>query len=167
MKHARHAGVVCGTARLCAMTIPNDEEQSVSTKIFVNLPVKDLPRSMRFFRALGYDFNPQFTDDTAACLVINEHIHAMLLTEAKFRQFTPKQIADATKVSEVLIALSMESRAEVDAKMTAALANGGSEPREPQDLGFMYHRSFNDPDGHIWEIFHMDMAAIPQAAPAA
>lgn len=132
------------------------------SKIFVNLPVSDLDRSMSFFRALGYDFDLRFTDSTAACLVISEDIYAMLLTHDKFRQFTPKAIADTSKTTEVLIALSFDSRDEVDRVMNAAIGAGGSEARDPMDLGFMYHRSFNDPDGHIWEIFHMDMAAVAQ-----
>ena len=132
----------------------------MSTKIFVNLPVKDLQRSMDFFKNLGYSFNPQFTDDTAACMVINEHIYAMLLTEPKFKMFTPKAICDATTTSEVLICLSCESRQQVDEQVNAALAAGGSKLREPQDHGFMYERSFQDPDGHIWELMWMDPAAV-------
>jgi uncharacterized protein len=129
-----------------------------ATKIFVNLPVKDLDRSKTFFGKLGYTFNPKFTDATAACMVIDDRIYAMLLTEAKFKQFTPKAVADATKSTEVLIALSMESRARVDSFMDAARA-AGAEAREPEDHGFMYGRSFNDLDGHIWEIFWMDPKA--------
>lgn len=133
------------------------------TKIFVNLPVKDLERSMTFFKALGYTFNPQFTDDTAACMVISEDIYAMLLTHEKFRIFTKKEIADANRTTEVLTALSMDSRETVDALMDKALAAGATEARPPEDLGFMYGRAFNDPDGHIWEIFWMDPAQIKGA----
>lgn len=128
----------------------------MANQIFVNLPVKDLPRSIAFWRALGYDINPQFTDDTAACLVISETIYAMLLTEEKFQGFTPRAIADATKVSEVLVALSYDSRAKVDELVETALANGGSAINEPTDYGFMYARAFADPDGHIFEPFWMN-----------
>jgi uncharacterized protein len=136
----------------------------MATKIFVNLPVKDLPKSMSFFKALGFSFNPQFTDDTAACMVISEGIYAMLLTHKKFAEFTNKEIADATKTTEVLTCLSRDSRAEVDTLVGAALAAGGTEPREPTDHGFMYGRSFEDPDGHIWEIVWMDPSAIAKSA---
>ncbi|MGE0747701.1 MAG: VOC family protein [Rhodospirillales bacterium] len=132
-------------------------------KIFVNLPVVDLDRSMSFFAAVGFSFNKQFTDATAACMVIDEHIYAMLLTRARAKDFTPKEIADATKTTEVLIALSADSRAEVDDLLDKALKAGGTATRPPADHGFMYERSFNDPDGHIWEIFWMDPAMIPQA----
>lgn len=137
----------------------------MSTMIFVNLPVADLPRSMRFFETLGYGFNKQFTDDTAACLVISEHICAMLLTHDKFRQFTDKAIADATKVTEVLTCLSAESRNAVDALVDKAVNAGASEPRPPVDYGFMYGRAFDDLDGHTWEIMWMDPAHV-QPAPA-
>ena len=133
------------------------------TKIFVNLPVKNLDKSMDFFKRLGFSFNPQFTDETAASMVISDDIYAMLLTHKKFKEFTKKEIADATKTTEVLIALSMDSRAEVDSFVNTALAAGATTAREPADHGFMFERSFNDLDGHIWEIFHMDMSAIPQS----
>lgn len=130
-------------------------------KIFVNLPVKDLAKSMDFFSQLGFSFNAQFTDETAACLVISDDIYAMLLTHAKFQQFTPKTLCDATHSTEVLLALSCESRAEVDRLADLALNSGGAKVREPQDHGFMYERSIQDPDGHIWELFYMDPQAIP------
>ncbi len=130
--------------------------------IFVNLPVKDLPASMAFFKALGFDFNPQFTDETAACMVISETIFAMLLTHEKFRQFTPKAIADATRTSEVLIALSRDSREAVDNMVRDAVAAGGSTYNDPQDHGFMYGHGFQDLDGHIWELAWMDPAALQQ-----
>jgi predicted lactoylglutathione lyase len=133
------------------------------TKIFVNLPVKNLDRTMEFFKKLGFSFNPQFTDETAASMVISDDIYAMLLTHEKFGQFTKKQIADATKTTEVLIALSMDSRAEVDSFVDKALASGATPARDPADHGFMFERSFNDLDGHIWEIFYMDMSAFPKA----
>jgi predicted lactoylglutathione lyase len=129
-------------------------------KIFVNLPVKDLEKSMTFFKALGFTFNAQFTDETAACMVISDDIFAMLLTHDKFKQFTPKAIADASLTSEVLTAISAESKDEVNKMVDAALKAGGQKLREPQDHGFMYERSFQDPDGHIWEIMWMDPAAI-------
>ena len=134
----------------------------MNTKIFVNLPVLDLEKSKLFYQKIGFSINPQFTDQTAACVVISDDIYAMILTHAKFKEFTPKAIADAHKTSEVLTALSMESKDKVDATMDAALAAGGSEARSAQDLGFMYSRAFNDPDGHIWELFWMDMSAVPQ-----
>ncbi len=128
----------------------------MSKQIFVNLPVKDLNVSMAFFRQLGYTFNEQFTDETAACMVISENIYAMLLTHAKFSEFTPKQIADATQTTEVLTALSMDSRESVNDICGKAIAAGGSEAKSAYDYGFMYGRSINDPDGHIWEYFWMD-----------
>lgn len=128
----------------------------MNRKIFVNLPVKDLPKSIDFFKALGFTFNAQFTDDTAACMVISEDIFSMLLTEEKFKTFTPKAIADATKTSEVLLALSCENREAVVDLVKKAIAAGGSTYNEPQDHGFMYQHGFQDLDGHIWEIFYMD-----------
>ncbi len=128
----------------------------MSKKIFVNLPVKDLPKSMEFFKKLGFAFNPQFTDETAAAMVISEDIYSMLLTIPKIKLFTKKEIVDATKSTEVLIALSAESRSEVDDMLHKVLEAGGKEAREPQDYGFMYGRAFEDLDGHIWEIFYMD-----------
>ena len=132
----------------------------MTTKIFVNLPVEDLEKSKAFFAKLGYRFNPQFTDETAACMVITDYIHAMLLTKAKFKEFTKKAIADATQTTEVLTCLSLNSKAKVDEMLDAALEAGATEARDPMDYGFMYGRSFNDLDGHIWEIIWMD----PQGA---
>lgn len=131
----------------------------MDTKIFVNLPVADLGASIAFFEALGFKANPQFTDETAACIVISDDIHAMLLTHPKFAEFTKKPIADATKTTEVLTCLSVPSREEVDRLADAALAAGGTPANEPMDLGFMFGRSFQDPDGHVWEIIWMDMDA--------
>ena len=128
----------------------------MQTKIFINLPVTDLPRSLAFFKALGYAHNPQFTDDTAACIVISEEIHLTVLTHAKFREFTPKQICDAATATEVLLCLSCESRARVDEIVSKAIAAGGSTYAEPKDYGFMYQNSFQDPDGHQWELVHMN-----------
>ena len=135
----------------------------MSRLIFVNLPVADLPAAKAFYEAIGAVNNPMFTDDTAACMVFTDVIHVMLLTHDKFAQFTPKRIADAKETSEVLIAISADSREAVDEIAQKAIGAGGSEVREPQDHGFMYGRSFEDPDGHIWEPMWMDMAAATQA----
>jgi len=132
----------------------------MSTKIFVNLPVADLKKSMGFYSAIGFTNNPQFTDATAACMVISEDIFTMLLTHEKFKQFTPKPIADAHKTCEVLVALSRENRAAVDEIVRKATAAGGKTYAEPKDYGFMYQHGFQDPDGHIWEVFWMDPAAV-------
>ena len=127
--------------------------------IFVNLPVADLPRAIAFYEAVGAVNEPMFTDETGACMVLSETIHIMLLTHPKFAQFTSKRIADAHADTEVILALSADSRADVDEITDKAIAAGGREPRQPQDHGFMYGRSFEDPDGHVWEPFWMDMAA--------
>jgi hypothetical protein len=134
----------------------------MATKIFVNLPVKDLKRSVGFFNKLGYSVNPQFTDETAACLIVSEDIHVMLLTHAKFKEFTPKAICDATKSTEVLVCLSCESREQVNGMVRTAIANGGTKYAEPKDYGFMYQHGFQDPDGHIWELIHMEPSAMNQ-----
>ena len=132
--------------------------------IFVNLPVTDLGRAVAFYEAVGARKNPQFSDDTAACMVFSETIHAMLLTHDKYRQFTSKPIVDAHKASEVLICISAESREQVDGMVDrAAAAGGGTDPTPVQDHGFMFGRSFEDPDGHIWEVMWMDMAAAAEA----
>lgn len=124
--------------------------------IFVNLPVKDLKASRRFFGALGYSFNEHFSDDSAACMVVSESIFVMLLTEPRFRDFITGDLADARKGTEVITALSAESRAEVDEKLATALANGGSVWKPVMDMGQMYGCSFQDLDGHVWEYVHMD-----------
>ncbi|MFB4424643.1 VOC family protein [Streptomyces sp. QL37] len=128
--------------------------------IFVNLPVKDLGTTKNFFSKLGFGFNPQFSDESTACLVISDTIFAMLISEPRFKDFTKKEIADASRTTEVLLALSAESREKVDEMADAALAAGGSPANETQDMGFMYGRSFQDPDGHIWEVIWMDPAAV-------
>jgi hypothetical protein len=135
----------------------------MSHQIFVNLPVKDLPRSKAFFAALGFSFNPQFTNDQGASMVIDEAngIYAMLLVEPFFQTFTKKRIADARETTEVLVCLSCDSRAQVDELVRKAVAAGGRTPNAPQDHGFMYGHGFEDPDGHMWELVHMDMAAAP------
>jgi predicted lactoylglutathione lyase len=125
----------------------------------VNLPVKNLDRSVGFYTRLGYTVNPQFTDNNAACIVISDTIHVMLLTEQYFKNFTPKQIADATRTCQVLLALDVPNREEVDAMVRKAVAGGGSTYNQPQDHGFMYQHGFQDPDGHMWEVLTMDMAA--------
>ncbi|MEV8588663.1 VOC family protein [Streptomyces sp. NPDC051180] len=132
--------------------------------IFVNLPVKDVDASKAFFEKLGYSSNPQFSDDTTACVVFSDTIFAMLLEEPKFGSFMApgKEIADATRTTEVLVTLSAESRAEVDRLADAALAAGGGPAKDPMDLGHMYGRSFTDLDGHHWEVFWMDPAAVAQ-----
>lgn len=135
----------------------------MATKIFVNLPVRDLKRSIEFFTQLGYTFNPQFTDDSATCMIVANDIYAMLLTHARFKDFTPKEICDATRSTEVLIALSCESRAQVEEMVRKAIAAGGSTYAEPKDHGFMYQHGYQDPDGHIWELFYMDESAIPKS----
>jgi predicted lactoylglutathione lyase len=124
-------------------------------QIFVNLACRDLKRSKAFFESLGFTFNPTFTNDSGACMVIGENIFAMLLAEEFFRSFTHKAIADATKTTEVLTCLSCGSRDEVDTLVAKARAAGGAVPREPQDHGFMYAHGFEDLDGHIWELVHM------------
>jgi uncharacterized protein len=129
---------------------------------FVNLPVSDLKKSMKFYETLGFTFNPQFTDDTAACMIINETCYAMLLTHEKFTFFTNAPIPDAKTSTGVLVALSLEDREAVDALLTTALSSGGSEPRPANDYGFMYQRTMADPDGHRWEPFFMDMSKMPK-----
>jgi len=134
----------------------------MATKIFVNLPVKDLDKSVEFFTKLGYTFNPQFTDETATCMIVGEDIFVMLLTREKFQTFTPKEISDATKSTEVLVSLTADSREKVDEIVRKAVAAGGSTYNEPQDYGFMYQHGFQDLDGHIWETFFMEPSAIDQ-----
>jgi predicted lactoylglutathione lyase len=131
----------------------------MSRKIFVNLPVADLPRSMAFWRALGFDFNLDWTDDTAACLVFSDDISAMIMNHDKFRGFAQVGPTDTAKAREVLIAISVDSRQDVDRIADAAAANGGRAHGEPQDHGFMYYRAFQDPDGHVWELTHFPAQA--------
>ncbi|MEU1542656.1 VOC family protein [Actinacidiphila glaucinigra] len=132
----------------------------MSTQIFVNLPVQDLPRSKAFFGGLGFSFDDRFTDDNAACLVIGEGIFAMLLVEPFFRKFTKKEVADATKTTEAIVCLGVESRERVDELADTALATGGHPSNEPMEQGPMYGRSFQDPDGHLWEVVYMDAAVF-------
>jgi predicted lactoylglutathione lyase len=138
-------------------------ERPMSKLIFINLPVRDLPRSIAFYEALGAQKNEQFTDHTAACMVFSETIHVMLLTHDKFSQFTPKKIADAKSTTEVLICMSADSRDAVDDMTARAGAAGGTiDPGPKQDYGFMYGRSFEDLDGHIWEVMWMDVEAAKE-----
>lgn len=134
----------------------------MATQIFVNLPVGNLPKSIEFFTRLGFSFNPRFTDDTATCMIVDDNIFVMLLTEAKFKVFTPKPICDAKNSTEVLLALSRDSRAAVDDIVRKAVAAGGSTYNEPQDHGFMYAHGFQDLDGHIWEFMYMAADAAHQ-----
>ena len=134
----------------------------MSKMIFVNLPVRDLAKSTAFYEAVGATRNPQFSDDTASCMVFSETIHAMLLTHDKYRMFTQRPIADAHKTSAVLIAMTVEDRSDVDSIVDRAAATGGvADPNPKQDHGFMYGRSYEDPDGHVWELVWM--AAAPPA----
>ncbi|HTM93476.1 MAG TPA: VOC family protein [Flavisolibacter sp.] len=133
----------------------------MATNIFINLPVKDLEKTKEFFLKLGYTFNQQFTDEKAASLVISENIYAMLITEPFFKTFIPnKEIADTSKAKEVLVALSVDSRQQVDELADKAIAAGGKKFRDPEDHGFMYTRSFEDLDGHVWEVFWMDQGHV-------
>jgi predicted lactoylglutathione lyase len=131
-------------------------------QIFVNLPIKDMARSQAFFRSLGYEFNPQFTNDQGAALVLGENLFAMLLVEPFFQTFTKKTIVDAHQGVEVLVCLSCSSREEVDGLVKKALAAGATTSNEPQDHGFMYGHGFEDLDGHVWELVHM-VGMPPQA----
>jgi len=132
----------------------------MTTQIFLNLPVKDLSRTVEFFKKLGFAFNAQFTDENATCMIINDNIFVMLLVEKFFKTFTKKEICDTTKDTEVIIALSTESREKVDEMMQHVFEAGGKESREPQDHGWMYGRSFQDINGHLWEIIYMDEKAL-------
>lgn len=135
-------------------------EKSVSTQIIINLPVADLPKSIAFFKALGFSHNPQATNDTGALIVVSDTILVMLLTHARFRDFTPKAICDTSKAAEVLLTLSCESREQVNDLVAKAVAAGGSTYDKPEDYGFMYTHSFVDPDGHGWGLVHM--SAMPE-----
>ncbi len=132
------------------------------SKIFVNLPVKDLQKSIAFFTHLGFTFNPQFTDDKGTCMILGENMFAMLLVNERFQDFIKKDIADAHKTTEVLVAVEVESREKVDDLIKKVLEAGGSTYSEPLDHGFMYTHSFADLDGHQWEPFFMDLSKFPQ-----
>jgi predicted lactoylglutathione lyase len=135
----------------------------MATKIFVNLPVSDLNRSVEFFTQLGFTFNPQFTDENATCMIVGEDIFVMLLVENFFKTFTHKEISDATRSTEVIVSLSTDNRESVDEMVRKAVVAGASTPREPKDYGFMYQHGFQDLDGHLWEILFMEPGGIPQA----
>ena len=135
---------------------------NVAKQIFVNLPVKDLGKTIEFFKKLGFEFNPQFTDENATCMVVNDNIFVMLLVEKFFKTFTQKEICDTTKNTEVIIALSTESREKVDQMLDNVIKAGGKESRKPQDHGWMYGRSFEDLNGHLWEIIYMDEKALKE-----
>jgi predicted lactoylglutathione lyase len=140
----------------------NREEHAMSKLIFVNLPVTNLEKSIAFYEAVGGQKNEQFSDETAACMVFSETIHAMLLTHDKFSQFTSRRIANAKETCQVLIAVSADSREDVDAVIGKAGSAGGiKDPNPKQDYGFMYGRDLADPDGHVWGPFWMDPAAMP------
>lgn len=136
-------------------------------KIFVNLPVANLDKSIAFFTKLGFSFNPQFSDPTAACMIISEEAYVMLLTEEKFKGFARKQICDTATQAEGLFCLSSDSRAEVDSLLSNVVAAGGKEAGPAMDHGFMYLRDFHDLDGHHWSTCYMDMSAVPSCPPAA
>jgi uncharacterized protein len=138
------------------------KENTMATQIFVNLPVKDFKKSIEFFTKLGFKFNPQFTDQTATCMIVGEDIFVILLTHEKFKLFTLKDICDATKSTEVLVCLALESRDKVDELVRKAVAGGGTPYNAPQDHGFMYGHGFQDLDGHIWELIYMEPSAAKQ-----
>ena len=134
----------------------------MTRQIFVNLPVKDLDKSVEFFTRLNFTFNPQFTNEDATCMIVDQNIFVMLLVEKFFQTFTPKEICDTSKNTEVLVSLACESRAAVDAMVAKAIAAGGTTYKEPSDMGSMYQHGFQDLDGHLWEIFFMDESAMEQ-----
>jgi predicted lactoylglutathione lyase len=132
----------------------------MTSQIFVNLPVKDLNETVDFFTKLGFAFNPQFTDENATCMIVNNDIFVMLLVEKFFKTFTKKELCDTTKDTEVIVALSTESREKVDQMINKVIEAGGKEHRKPQDHGWMYGRSFEDINGHLWEVIYMDKNAL-------
>jgi predicted lactoylglutathione lyase len=134
----------------------------MTRQLFVNLPIRNIERTRAFFSALGFSFNPRFSNQQAVCMVISDTVSVMLLVEPFFQTFTKLPVADATKSTEVLLALSCDSRAEVDEMVAKAVAAGASTPNAPQDHGFMFQHGFTDLDGHQWEVFWMDESAAPQ-----
>ena len=134
----------------------------MAKKIFINLPVTDLQKAMAFYTAIGFTINPQFTDNTAACMVLTEEIYVMLLTHSKFMEFTKKQIGNTVTTASVINSLSVDSGEEVNTTLEKALQAGGKEPNEAKDFGFMQQRSFEDLDGHLWEVLYMDLSKFPQ-----
>ncbi|WP_242112914.1 VOC family protein [Luteimonas aquatica] len=129
------------------------------SQLFVNLPVQDLDRSVKFFAALGYSFNPQFTDENATCMLLGENLFAMLLVRPYFQTFTRKEVIDPQRQVQTLLAVPLDTREAVDALVDKAVA-AGAKAHEPKDLGFMYQRAYDDLDGHTWEVFYMDMSAM-------
>lgn len=149
------------TTQPAGPTIKNSgTKPSTPRKLFVNIPVRDLQRSIEFFETLGFTFNTQFTDATATCMLVGEDAYFMLLTTEKFRDFSKRPLADAQRQTGALFAITVDDRSEVDALADKAIAAGGSHAADPQDHGFMYVRSFYDLDGHHWEVFWMDPSAI-------
>ena len=138
----------------------------MAKQMFLNLPVKDLDKSVQFFTALGFSFNPDFTDENATCMIVNDGAYVMLLVEGYFKTFISKGIADTGSAAEAIVAFSVDSRDAVDDAMRKALAAGGTPSQEAQDYGFMYNHSFQDLDGHLWEVFWMDPAGPPAEASA-
>jgi predicted lactoylglutathione lyase len=136
----------------------------MARKIFVNVAVEDLDRSVDFFTKLGFTFDPRFTDETATCMIVSGEAFVMLLVESKFKEFTKKELVDSTTHTEAILALSAESREGVDELADTALEAGGAPANDPMDYGFMYGRSFQDPDGHIWEVMWMDPSALEQSS---
>lgn len=136
----------------------------MAKQMFLNLPVKDLDKTVTFFTALGFTFNPDFTDENATCMIVNENAFVMLLVESYFKTFTSKPIADANSTAEAIMSFSLDSREAVDETVRTALNSGGTPSQEAQDYGFMYTHSFQDPDGHLWEVFWMDPAGPPKDA---
>ncbi|MET3921906.1 VOC family protein [Arthrobacter sp. UYEF20] len=136
----------------------------MAKQMFLNLPVQDLDKSVAFFTALGFSFNPDFTDENATSMIINDDAFVMLLVEGYFKTFTSKPVADASSSAEAIMAFSVDSRDAVDELVRAALTSGGTPSEEAQDYGFMYTHSFQDPDGHLWEVFWMDPAGPPKDA---
>ena len=133
----------------------------MATQMYLNLPVKDLDKSVEFFTALGFSFNPAFTDENATCMIINDDAYVMLLVENFFKTFTSKAVADASSTTEAIMAFSVDTREAVDEMVRKALTSGGTPSQEAQDYGFMYSHSFQDPDGHLWEVMWMDPAGPP------
>jgi uncharacterized protein len=134
----------------------------MSSKIFINLPVTDLKRSMEFYTGIGFTNNPSFTDQTAAAMSFTDIIIVMLLTRKKFAEFTDKAIADTKKVATCILSLSVESTSKLNEIVNKAVDSGGKEPQAARDYGFMLQRSFEDPDGHLWEVIYMDQTRLPQ-----
>jgi uncharacterized protein len=138
-------------------------ESAMSRNTFINLPVKDLARTTRFFNEVGFSFNQQFTNEDATCMIISDETYAMLVVEPFFKGFTQQDITDTSTSREVIVGLSAESKQEVDERVDKALAAGGQSLGDAQDDGVMYMRGFRDPDGHQWSFIHMDMSALPQS----